>query len=186
MAKPLNPAISFLLILIVLAGFFFFFALPWAHRQQCESNEKAARTEIQKFVKQQEEYRKKNPKGDGVLEYAITLEELHKGEVVNLLDGSITDCEWGKGRAEYLGYWFKIVVEQGPGASGGAKTYIKDSRLTQGYGLIVWPKAYGTSGHLSYQVSHEGKLYQKDLGEETQEVAEKWKAFDPQGWTAVP
>lgn len=182
MSKPMNPALSFLIIILCVCAFFFFFALPWANRQQSRTNENYVRKEIEKFVKQQAEIYKANPKKDGILEYAVSLEELHKGETYSLLEGSVTDCEWGKGRADYLPYWFKVMIEQGPGAPGGAKTYVKDGRLTQGYGLIVWPKNYGNNGRLSFQVNQDGKVYSKDLGDETQELAEKWTKYDPEGW----
>ncbi len=182
MTKPMNPLMSFGIVLFTVFLFFYFFALPWANRQQSRMYENYVRKEIEKFVKNQADWYKANPKKDGILEYAVSLEELHKGETYSLLEGTVTDCEWGKGRAEYLPFWFKILIEQGPGAPGGAKAYVKDSRLTQGYGLLVWPRDYGHSGRLTFQVNHDGKVYSKDLGDETQELCEKWRAYDPQGW----
>jgi hypothetical protein len=94
--------------------------------------------------------------------------------------------EEGEGPRPYHGYYFKMLTAQGPNAPGGAKTYLEDGRLTDGFGLLAWPASYGNSGIMSFQVNQRGMVYQADLGEETPAVAKAIDAYDPgAGWEAV-
>ena len=43
----------------------------------------------------------------------------------------------------YEGYYFRILNAQGPGAPGGAKSYIEAGNMTGGFALIAWPAAFG-------------------------------------------
>jgi hypothetical protein len=56
--------------------------------------------------------------------------------------------------------------------------------MIAGFGLIAWPADYGTSGIMTFLVSHQGKVLQKDLGEETAVLAAATQEYDPDGtWT---
>ncbi|MGB5649308.1 MAG: DUF2950 family protein, partial [Sedimenticolaceae bacterium] len=53
--------------------------------------------------------------------------------------------------------------------------------------LVAWPAEYGETGIMSFMVSHEGVVYQKDLGPESATEAEAMSSFDPgPGWVPVP
>jgi hypothetical protein len=92
----------------------------------------------------------------------------------------------GEGPRPYHGYYFKILTAQGPKAPGGAKSYLKDGRLTEGVALLAWPASYGNSGIMSFQVNQRGLVYQADLGEETASAAAAIDAYDPgEGWEPV-
>lgn len=83
----------------------------------------------------------------------------------------------------YNGYHFRVLSKQGPGANGGAMSYLDDAgRMVKGYALLAWPADYGHSGVMSFQVSADGKVYEKNLGEQTAAAAAKIDAFDPSGW----
>jgi hypothetical protein len=85
------------------------------------------------------------------------------------------------------GYCIRIVKTQGEHASGGAKSYVDGrGRLTEGFAFVAWPIEYGATGVMTFQVNHFGIVYQKDLGEQTAEAAERIAAFDPDtSWDPV-
>lgn len=89
-------------------------------------------------------------------------------------------------RKPYHGYYYRMLYAQGANANGGAAEYFVDGQLTQGVALLAWPADYGASGVMSFMVNSEGLVYQKDLGEDTAEVADSIQAFDPDGsWEIV-
>jgi hypothetical protein len=79
----------------------------------------------------------------------------------------------------YYGYLFKILTAQGPEAPGGAKNYIVDGKLTNGFGLIAYPAQYGSSGVMTFIVNQDGVVYQQDLGEQTSDLASQITAYNP-------
>jgi hypothetical protein len=81
----------------------------------------------------------------------------------------------------YYGYFYKILVAQGPDAEGGAKSYIVDGKLTGGFALIAYPAKYGSSGVMTFIVNQDGIVYQQDLGEQTSDTASKITAYNPDG-----
>ncbi len=87
----------------------------------------------------------------------------------------------------YRGYSFRILTAQGPGAPGGAMNYVVDDRLEKGFAILAWPADYGQSGVMSFLVGPDGHVLQKDLGEDTEPVAQTIWAYEPSdGWTPVP
>jgi hypothetical protein len=83
-----------------------------------------------------------------------------------------------------FGYYFKILVAQGPEAVGGARDYRVDGRLIAGFALVAWPSEYGVTGVRSFEVNHRGEVYAKDLGPGRGAAA--ISAFDPdRTWTKV-
>jgi hypothetical protein len=82
------------------------------------------------------------------------------------------------------GYSYRVLTQQGASAPGGAKSYLKDGELTDGFAILATPSRYGTSGVMSFMMSRDGVVYQKDLGDET--LANDIAAYDPgDGWTPV-
>jgi hypothetical protein len=87
----------------------------------------------------------------------------------------------------YHGYRYRILYRQGGNAAGGAKDYFVDGRLTAGFALIAWPADYGNSGVKTFMVSQDGTVFEKDLGEKTDEAVAAINSFDPDAsWKAVP
>jgi len=92
----------------------------------------------------------------------------------------------GEGHAPYRGYYYKILTKQGPHAPGGALDYVVNGKMIGGFGLVAYPAQYRNSGVMTFMVSHEGTVFQKDLGPDTDEIAEKIKSFDPDpSWKKV-
>jgi hypothetical protein len=62
-------------------------------------------------------------------------------------------------RTPYHGYYYRIVENPG------------------GYGVVAYPADYRASGVMTFQVDQEGVVYQKDLGEATDSVAQALAAY---------
>jgi hypothetical protein len=87
-------------------------------------------------------------------------------------------------RAPFHGYYFKILTAQGSHAPGGKYNYIINGHMIAGFGLVAWPADYGNSGIMTFIVNQQGKVYQKDLGEKTSDLAPAMSEYDPgPGWT---
>jgi hypothetical protein len=86
----------------------------------------------------------------------------------------------------YHGYHYKILTAQGPDAPGGAYDYVIGDRMRAGFALVAWPIQYGDTGVTSFMISHEGVLYQKDLGPNGAAIAREMKTFNPDPtWSKV-
>jgi Protein of unknown function (DUF2950) len=86
----------------------------------------------------------------------------------------------------YHGYYYRILTRQGSNAPGGALNYVVNGKMIGGFALVAYPAEYGNSGVMTFVVNHEGTVYQKDLGERTDGIAGRMKAFDPdQTWKKV-
>lgn len=84
------------------------------------------------------------------------------------------------------GYRYRLLTEQGPDAPGGAYSYLVRKSQIGGFAVVAYPVAYGESGIMTFIVSHDGIVYQRDLGKDTQDEATKINSFDPdKGWTRV-
>ena len=85
----------------------------------------------------------------------------------------------------YHGYHYRLLTAQGARAPGGARDYLDaQGLLTGGFAVIAWPASYGSSGVMTFQVNHQGIVFQKDLGRGTRDAVAKIRAYDPDGsWT---
>ena len=55
-----------------------------------------------------------------------------------------------------------------------------------GFAIVGWPADYGASGIMTFVVSHQGVIYQKDLGKDTAKIAGEMNRYDPDDtWTEV-
>ena len=164
-------------------------------------NELEALKSVRAYVDAQREYASKDRDGDEVLEYAQKIvstpekrdglywsadddpngEESPLGPVFaeaqneGYLKGPRNENE----RQPFHGYYFKILTEQGKHSPGGAYNYIINGNMIGGFGLVAWPADYDDSGVMAFIVNQQGKVYQKDLGEKTDEIAKNMKAYDP-------
>lgn len=86
----------------------------------------------------------------------------------------------------YHGYFFRILKGQGPAAPLGQLDFVVKGVMIGGFALIAFPAQYRLSGVKTFIVSHDGVVYQKDLGPKTLEVAAAIDAFNPdKTWTPV-
>ncbi|NOV27957.1 DUF2950 domain-containing protein [Cupriavidus necator] len=90
------------------------------------------------------------------------------------------------GQGGYYGYHFKLLTSQGSHAPGGQYDYLVNGKLFGGFAVIAWPVRYGDTGIKSFMVSHDGRVFERDLGPDSRGRALSIRAFDPgPGWTEV-
>lgn len=86
----------------------------------------------------------------------------------------------------YHGYHFRILTAQGAHANGGARNYLDNGDLANGFALVAWPAEYGKTGVMSFIVDQDGQIYQKNLGPNSARTAAALKSFDPDSsWQAT-
>lgn len=84
------------------------------------------------------------------------------------------------GPVPYHGYFYRPLTAQGIHAPGGARDYLDaEGRLTGGFAFLAWPATWGNSGVMTFQVNHQGIVFQKDLGPDTERIAATIRAYDP-------
>lgn len=87
----------------------------------------------------------------------------------------------------YHGYFFKILKGQGPDAPPGQMDFVVKGVMIGGFALVAAPAEYGITGVRTFIVSHDGVVYEKDLGPLTLDEFKKMERFNPdKSWTAVP
>jgi hypothetical protein len=79
----------------------------------------------------------------------------------------------------FLGYYYRIIKSQGAHARGGAKEYVKDGKMNGGFAIVAYPAEYRGSGVMTFIVGPRGHVYQKDLGEGSDQQATNIEVFDP-------
>jgi len=90
------------------------------------------------------------------------------------------------GGAPYHGYVFRLLTSQGPSAPGGARDYLANGKLTGGFAALAYPEVYGSSGVMTYMVSQDGVVWQRDLGPGSANAAAAVTQFDPDDtWAPV-
>ncbi len=82
-------------------------------------------------------------------------------------------------RKPYHGYFYKVLTSQGPAASGGAKSYLVDGKMVNGFAFAAYPASYGVSGIKTFIVSKNGIIFEKDLGADTMKSAQSMTQFNP-------
>lgn len=160
------------------------------------------------YVEAQREYAGQDRMGDGVLAYAQYLLSTpgqhdglywpaQAGEPLSPL-GPLIAAARGEGyrhttrmlndqQAPYHGYYFKILTRQGKHAAGGKYNYIINGRMIAGFALVAWPAQWCNTGVMTFIVNQQGKVYQCNLGDKTDNIASHMKEFDPDDqWMLVP
>jgi hypothetical protein len=79
----------------------------------------------------------------------------------------------------YHGYFYRILTRQGGSAKGGAYSYVAHGMMIGGFAVLAYPARYGSTGVKAFMVSHDGDVFEKDLGRNTRAIAERIQAFDP-------
>ena len=79
----------------------------------------------------------------------------------------------------FHGYYYRILTKQGPAAKGGAKDYLVNGQLTRGFAFVAYPSEYRNSGVMTFIVDQSGTVYEKDLGADTEKLAEAMTEYNP-------
>lgn len=158
------------------------------------ANELAAEQAMLAYYDAQREYATEDRDGDKVLQYAqrfFSSPGKHDGlywptgpnEPESPLGPLFADAKAGEG---YHGYHYRILTAQGPSAPGGAYDYMQGNRMTNGFALVAWPVKYGETGVMTFMISHDGEIFERDLGKDTAAQAQAMKRFDPDSsWQEV-
>ena len=165
-------------------------------------NELDAIQSVLAYVDAQDEYAEKDRTGAGINTYAqriISQPEkkdglywpTSQGEDPSPLGELIAEAtkqgyRVGGGRTPFHGYYFKILTRQGPAAPGGEADYVVNGKMIGGFALVAYPAEYRNSGVMTFIVNHAGSVFQKDLGPNTAQLAERMTSFNPdKSWQAV-
>lgn len=89
------------------------------------------------------------------------------------------DKPYGQEHSPFHGYYYRILSGQGKSAQGGANSYIVNGQMAGGFGILAYPANYRSSGVMTFIVNQSGVVYEKDLGDETSEVANAMKEYAP-------
>ena len=93
----------------------------------------------------------------------------------------------GEKKVPYHGYFFRMLGAQGKDAPGGAYNYEVNGRKIGGFAVVAYPAKYGSSGVMSFMVNHDGTVYQKNLGKNTEATVLKMRSFNPDSsWVKTP
>jgi hypothetical protein len=159
------------------------------------------------YVKAQREYAMKDWNGDGVVAYAQKLRSdpgrknglfwrAAPGEELSPLGELVARARmegYKKGKSlfkekptPFHGYYFKILTRQGSHAPGGKYNYVINGNMVAGFALVAFPSNWGKSGVMTFIVSQQGKVYQKNLGPNGLKIAQQMKEFNPdKTWVTV-
>ena len=163
-------------------------------KRQIGRNELATIESVRAYHDAQMDYASQDRDGDGVLAYArriVSTDGRHDGLYwseddsgqLSPLGPLFADARPG---SDWHGYHYRILEAQGPSAPGGAYSYVLGDHMSRGFALVAWPSKYGQTGVMTFIISHDGQLFQKDLGPGTEKIATAMKAFDPDdSWSEV-
>jgi hypothetical protein len=79
----------------------------------------------------------------------------------------------------FNGYYFRILAAQGNNVEGGAKSYLVNGKMVGGFAFVAYPGVYRSSGVMTFIVNQNGVVYQKDLGPDTEKIANAMTEYDP-------
>jgi Protein of unknown function (DUF2950) len=79
----------------------------------------------------------------------------------------------------FHGYYYKILTGQGKNAPGGAKNYLVNDKMTDGFAFLAYPAEYRASGVMTFMINQDGVIVQKDLGPDTAKLASEIAEYNP-------
>ncbi len=164
-------------------------------------NELSAIELCQAYTEAQVQYANVDRDGDDVREFAQTILsdegqkgglywEAPDGEELSPFGPMVAEAkDYLDGREvgdPFKGYYYKILSRQGANAPGGRYDYIINGNMIAGFALIAFPADHGNSGIMTFVCNHQGKVYQKDLGEDSDLIAGGLVVYDPDStWSQV-
>ena len=79
----------------------------------------------------------------------------------------------------YRGYYYRMLTSQGKNGPGGAKSYLVNGKMAEGFAFVAYPAEYRSSGVMTFIVNEDGVVYEKDLGKKTDVLAKAMKEYNP-------
>ncbi len=163
-------------------------------------NELDAIEACRNYVEAQHAYGVEKHDGSRLNQYAqkvISTEGKHDGLAWRNADGTLGGplgeglarslAEGYSNKAEPLhGYYFKILKGQGPAAPLGKMDFVVKGVMIGGFALAAAPADYRVTGVKTFIVSHDGVVYEKDLGPRSVEAFKKMELYNPdKTWSPV-
>jgi hypothetical protein len=156
-------------------------------------NELVAITICRGYDDAQKEYAEQIHDNSGVNQYAqrlISSPGKHDGLAWQNPDGTwggavgeplAKELEAGNGEKgkPFHGYYFKVLKGQGPAARLGQLDYVIEGAMIGGFALVAVPAQYRVTGVMTFMVSYDGVVYQKDLGPDSVEIVKKMERYNP-------
>jgi hypothetical protein len=154
-------------------------------------NELAAAAMTMGYVDAQEEYAAVDRDGDGTLEYATRV-----NSTPGLKDGLYWSTDTGEdlspvgpfaavavvgeevpgGKSEPLnGYWGKMLARTGSGTPATEGVPADAGSMPP---FVLWPDEYGFTGIMTFAVNDRGEAYEKDLGDNTDNLVKDMSALN--------
>jgi Protein of unknown function (DUF2950) len=161
------------------------------------ANELYAIDVLENLVEAQNEYAEQASASTGVAQYAqriLSDEGQHNGlywpaaegepqSPIGPLIAKAVSEGYRKGQKgqpiPFHGYIYRVLTAQGKDAPGGAKRYIRKGRMTGGFAFLAYPASYRSSGVMTFIVGQNGVVLQKDLGPDTEKLAQEMTRFEP-------
>jgi hypothetical protein len=152
------------------------------------------------FVEAQHEYALAKRDGSGVNQYAqriISTPGKQDGLAWQNADGTwdgpigekvarAIERGYASRTEPFHGYYFKVLKGQGKAAPLGEMDFVVKGVMIGGFALVAFPAQYRSTGVKSFMVSHDGVVYEKDLGPKTAEIAGEMERFNPdKSWSPV-
>jgi hypothetical protein len=144
---------------------------------------------LQAIVDAEKEYYAQDPPRDGSHEYAAHFDSAQGSRNGLYWSSTNNDSPLGPymARASYdrsdrmpmHGYFFRMLMAQGPSAPGGAKSYLANGKMTGGFAILAFPAEYRVSGVKTFIVNQNGVVYERDLGAMTTQIASAMKDYNP-------
>ena len=152
------------------------------------------------FVEAQREYARTRHDGASVNQYAqriISTPGKRDGLAWQAADGSwegpvgeaiarVIAQGYTERPTPYHGYYYKVLKGQGPAAPLGEMNFVVKGMMIGGFALVAAPAEYLVTGVKTFIVSHDGIVYEQDLGPETLERFRAMESYNPDStWTLV-
>ncbi len=157
------------------------------------ANELDAITICRGFVEAQKDYAEQIHDDSGVNQYAqriISTPGKQDGLAWQNADGSwrgpvgeavakALEEGYGDKAKPFHGYYFKVLKGQGPAAPLGQLDYVIEGAMIGGFALVAVPADYGVTGVMTFMVSYDGVVFQKDLGPDSLNIVKKMERYNP-------
>lgn len=79
----------------------------------------------------------------------------------------------------FHGYYFKVLTGQGPAAPLGQMNFVVNGVMIGGFALAAAPAQYRVTGVQTFIISHDGIVFQKDLGPNTLSIFKEMDRYNP-------
>lgn len=152
------------------------------------------------YVAAQREYESADQEGDGILQYAQSLRSTpgkhdglywhaQPGEETSPLGPLIAQAKaegythatkiMSTNEVPFHGYFYHILRGQGSNAPGGEYNYVINGHMVAGFALVAWPAVWGNTGIMTFIVNQNNRVFEKNLGTNTDEIARAMQTYDP-------